>query len=218
MNRLIEFLKSRSPDERMGLKTIVEADSLRSVDIADALRWKASTLLEYHFQQPLTYYQVVQRVARRLEIRADDGDTVEELEKQICSKVFETMWNKMSDAEKQEFEKKIKEAAKENDDNINWVSGGSVAAAIIAGKMSGFAIYIAASTALSVLSTGLGLSLPFVAYTTVSRVISTVLGPVGWIGAGLLTAYQISGPAWQRVTSAVAYISMLRNTPPPKRS
>jgi uncharacterized protein YaaW (UPF0174 family) len=213
MNRLVDFLKSRTPDERMGLKTLVDASSLRSEDIADSLRWKASTVLEYYLQEPLTYYQVVQRVARRLKIRADDGNPVEDLEQAIALKVFETMWEKMSDTQKAEFERQVHEMAEDMDDDFNWFSGGSVAAAILAGKMAGFGVYLAASSALSVVSTGLGLTLPFVFYTSVSRVISTILGPVGWLGAGLLTAYQISGPDWQRITSAVLYISMLRNPP-----
>ena len=59
----------------------------------------------------------------------------------------------------------------------------------------------------------LSLTLPFVAYTAVTRAISVVLGPVGWLGAGLLTLHQLTGPNWQKTTNAIVYISMLRNAP-----
>ncbi|MBU7587572.1 MAG: hypothetical protein KAF91_32910, partial [Nostoc sp. TH1S01] len=54
------------------------------------------------------------------------------------------------------------------------------------------------------------LNLPFVAYTTMSSTIAVIIGPVGWIGAGLFTAWQLTSPNYKRLIPAIIYICALR--------
>jgi uncharacterized protein YaaW (UPF0174 family) len=56
------------------------------------------------------------------------------------------------------------------------VSGGTMLAA----KMSGFGVYLLASTVLGSLTKALGLTLPFAVYMGMSQAIALVLGPIGW--------------------------------------
>lgn len=78
------------------------------------------------------------------------------------------------------------------------VVGGSMGVA----KLSGFGIYLAASTLMGGATSVMGITLPFAAYTGMSSVIATMLGPVGWMAliAGALgylgrVNYHITIPA-----------------------
>lgn len=76
--------------------------------------------------------------------------------------------------------------------------------------MSGFGIYLLASTTLGTLTGVIGITLPFVVYTTMSSAIAVIIGPVGWIGAGLFTLWQLTSPSYKRVIPAILYICALR--------
>jgi uncharacterized protein YaaW (UPF0174 family) len=213
MQKLKAFLASKTIDERRGLQTLLEAEGPAAKHLAAALLWNSTSLLQYVFTNGPTYYQIVQSVARRLKIRADDGDSVEHLECEISQHLFKTMWEKMTPEQREELTKKLKEAMGDENFNAAFKTGASLYAALMAANLSGFGVYMLATTVLGALTSTLGLTLPFVAYTAVTRAISVVIGPVGWLGAGLLTLHQLTGPNWQRTTNAIVYISMLRNSP-----
>jgi uncharacterized protein YaaW (UPF0174 family) len=69
---------------------------------------------------------------------------------------------------------------------------------------------MAASTALAGITGALGITLPFVAYTGLSTAIATALGPIGWIGAGILAVFTLSGPNDRKLVPTIVYIAMLR--------
>ena len=84
----------------------------------------------------------------------------------------------MSDREKRDFDRKIVALAKENADSLMKV--GSVIRTLTAANLSGFGVYVLATSTLGAITGAIGLTLPFAAYTGLSSVISTDLDPVGW--------------------------------------
>ena len=54
------------------------------------------------------------------------------------------------------------------------ITGAGVFGALTAAQLSGFGVYLLASTALGAITSTLGLTLPFVAYTTMSSAISVI--------------------------------------------
>jgi uncharacterized protein YaaW (UPF0174 family) len=86
------------------------------------------------------------------------------------------------------------------------VSGGTMLAA----KMSGFGVYLLASTVLGSLTNALGLALPFAVYMGMSQAIALVLGPIGWAALAGGLVYSLNQPHWSRLELAVVYVSMLR--------
>lgn len=81
-----------------------------------------------------------------------------------------------------------------------------------AAKMSGFGVYLLASTILGGLTNALGITLPFAIYMGMSQTIALILGPVGWaaLAGGLL--FTLNQPNWNRLTLAVVYVSTLRHS------
>ncbi len=87
------------------------------------------------------------------------------------------------------------------------LGGGAIAAA----KMSGFGVYLMASTVLGGLTNALGLTLPFAVYMGMSQAITLVLGPVGWAALAGGVVWTLNQPNWARLILGVVYISFMRN-------
>ncbi len=50
----------------------------------------------------------------------------------------------------------------------------------------------------------------FAANAAITRVVGTMLGPIGWIATGAWLAYDLAGPAFRKTVPAVVYVAMLR--------
>ena len=109
------------------------------------------------------------------------------------------------------MEEELRRAAQKFDKGGALVGSTSIFAALTAAQLSGFGIYLLASTSLGALTGVLGVTLPFAAYTMMSTAIATIIGPVGWIGAGLFLIWKLTGPNYKRLIPAILYISMLRS-------
>lgn len=87
-------------------------------------------------------------------------------------------------------------------------SGGIMTAA----RMSGFGVYLMASTVLGGLTSAIGITLPFGIYMGMSQAIALVLGPVGWAALVGGLVWTLNQPNWERLALGVVYVSLLRNT------
>lgn len=73
-------------------------------------------------------------------------------------------------------------------------------------QASGFGVYIASTTALGFLTQAIGVTLPFVAYTGLTSTISFLIGPVGWLGAGLWGGWKLIQSNWKKLLPAIVCI------------
>ncbi|MEH1922849.1 hypothetical protein [Nostoc sp.] len=132
----------------------------------------------------------------------------QEIEATVVSKLFQNMLEQLSPEQRQQI---VMEMARDaNDPNIaNLLVGGS---AMAVAKMSGFGVYLLASTVLGGLTNTLGITLPFAVYMGMSQTIAFILGPIGWaaLAGGIL--FTINQPNWNRLANAVVYISILRHS------
>ena len=78
--------------------------------------------------------------------------------------------------------------------------------------ISGFGVYLMASTVLGGLTSVLGITLPFAVYMGMSQMIALAIGPVGWLALFGGLAFTLNQPNWQRLTLAVVYASVIRHT------
>ncbi|NER78990.1 MAG: hypothetical protein F6K42_05305 [Leptolyngbya sp. SIO1D8] len=131
----------------------------------------------------------------------------DEIENAVVTKVFQDMFNKLTQEQKEQF---ILSMDRNSDDpNLQTflLTGGAMTAA----KVSGFGVYLMASTVLGGLTNALGITLPFAIYMGMSQVIALILGPVGWLTLFGGLAFTLNQPNWHRLTLAVIYTSIIRH-------
>ena len=121
------------------------------------------------------------------------------------------MYKKLSPTKKEEYENVLRQQGQLLKTlNPSLAPSMISAGAIIAGKMSGFGVYLAASTLVGAITSTLGITLPFIFYTTMSSAISIFLGPVGWVAVGAMVIGTIFGPDFSKVTQGIILIASLR--------
>lgn len=211
MKELKAVLDKSSHEERTGLAQILGTEKSTSQGLIDELRWNYQPWWNSFFGCEPGYREIVEHVAQHLQISYPKYYSVSEIEIKVAQKILETVWEKMTPQQRQEMEAELKKAAQEFDKTGSFATSGSMFAALTAAKLSGFGVYLLASTSLGALTSLLGITLPFVVYTTMSSTIAVILGPVGWIGAGLFALWKSGDSNKERLTSAIVYICMLRS-------
>ena len=204
-----KLLDKATPKERRALAEILEAESPKPEHILEAFRWNCQSIFGYLAGSEPSYSQIAEQVAEKLEINPV-GVTVEELEVEIARKVLRTAWEKMTPEQREEFEAELKRTAHEFDQDGEFARSASIFAALTGVQLSKFGVYLLSSTTLSTLKGVISVALPFVAYATMSRAIAGIIGPVGWIGAGLFTIWKLTGANYKRLIPAILYVSALR--------
>lgn len=154
--------------------------------------------------------EVVEDAADKTKADYRKGAIAAEMESAIVGKLAGDLWAKMSEAERQALIAEVKLTGKA------WMSGGSAGAFQAAFQAGGFASYkilviIVNGIVRQLIGAGLvttGLSLATNAALT--RIAGIVMGPLGWIVTGLLTAIQIAGPSYKVTVPCVIYVHYLR--------
>ena len=203
------ILARAKPMELGALAEILKAESLRPDHIVEAFWWNCQSVFGYLGGSEPSYSQIVCQVAEKLEIE-HFGVKVEDLEVEIARKVFQTVWEKMTPDQKMAMEAELRRAAQEFDKGGALAGSTSIFTALTAAQLSGFGVYLLASTALGTLTGVIGVTLPFAVYTTMSSAIAVIIGPVGWIGAGLFAIWKLTGANYKRLIPAILYVSALR--------
>lgn len=154
----------------------------------------------------LGYDAVLKQTADHFSLEIEATDTRYDIERNLTVELFKRIWEKLPEDRRIDLEAKLSELA-QAEGHANLAEGAEIAKMIIEGRASGFGIYLAASTVLGAVTHALGITLPFVIYTSMSRAIALALGPVGWILTGL---WCFGKPDHQKVANAVLVITVLR--------
>lgn len=123
----------------------------------------------------------------------------------VCQKKLE----EMTPEDRAKVENDLRKQAEANGQSFSGIllATGGLAAA----NLSGFSLYMLASTTVGTLTGLLGVTLPFVFYTGMSKAISIAIGPIAWtvLGAVLLKKILFPGKMDKRVLPAVIQIYMV---------
>ena len=207
---VIRLLRLTSPDKLEGLAKILGTRN-DPESIIDAMLKNSQYYIGYLLSIEPSYLRIVSKIANKLKIKTSTTSSPQEIETAIAQKVLIAMWKKMTPEQKQKMDEELKKIAQRFDKANVLLGNGSILAILATAQLSGFGIYLAATTALGALTSTLGITLPFAAYTTLTSTIGLIIGPVGWIGLGLLTAWQLTGPNHNRIVQAILYIRILRS-------
>src|SRR5690606_19261128 len=116
---------------------------------------------------------------------------------------FKTIIDNLSKEQKAEFEKQIKLIAEQEGLTSEQIKSLNTIGLLTAANLSGFGMYVMASTVVGGISGVLGVTLPFAFYTGMSSFLSFITGPVGWIfGLGYL-AYNFRNDNMDSIVSKI---------------
>lgn len=133
-------------------------------------------------QRPLNYNQYIEKIASANNENINFSLGIAKAEKELYLKLFQQEFEKLTDEEKENIYKELEKAGLDKN-QIKSLSGIS---AIGVAQLSGFGIYLLASSTLGAITSILGFTLPFAFYTGMSSAISFVIGPVGFLVMGVL--------------------------------
>ncbi len=174
-------------------------------------QWISSSIWGYLFKDK-TYEDILREVAKKYEVEVSRCDSVAEIEKRIIQKLLAVAWEKMTPEQREKIEREIRKAV-EKEGGINKkaiLAAGGYYAFLTSAQLSGFGIYLAATTLLGMITNAIGITLPFFIYTSLTKAISIIIGSPGWIIGGILFLLGLKQPNYKILLPAISYVALLR--------
>jgi len=104
------------------------------------------------------------------------------------------------------LEETLRREAEKYEKTTFLVTSGSIYATLTAAHLSGLGVYILSSTALSALNIGVVAGIT----SALGGALGIIVGPVGWIGAGLFALWHLDRPNYIKIIPGIIYVSSLR--------
>lgn len=136
-------------------------------------------------QSGLSYIRFMEKIASKREITLPVTASIPEKEKKLYQQIVNQNLESMSDEEREHFNYQLMTEAEKKGFNKAEVASMGALVGIGAAQLSGFGVYMLASSTVAAISGLVGVTLPFAFYTTMSSVISFAIGPVGFILAAI---------------------------------
>lgn len=156
---------------------------------------------------PVGYEEVASDVARKLGAKRPlTFDSQAELEGLAVKAALDTVLANASAQQREELVAEIAKAQATSPVGLIAASGGLVLA-----NLSGFGLYLAASTSLAAISGAVGVTLPFAVYSGLSSVLAVATGPVGWAVLACAAVYQFGGTNYKKTIPAVLVVAASRS-------
>lgn len=156
------------------------------------------------------YKTILLGLCEELNVPNYQGDESEELlEERIVQRVIADSIKKLTPEQLEKFEDAIR--ASEADDYWSGSLKSSLfAGGLVAGNMTGFGLYVAASSGLAALGHGLGITFAFGTYTTLSSALAVVFGPLGIASALAIAALHLTKARPKKALPFVLYMAAAR--------
>ncbi|MFD0797204.1 hypothetical protein ACFQZJ_07020 [Maribacter chungangensis] len=140
------------------------------------------------FNDPMDYLKFMDKIAEQNNIYLSATDSAYEKESELFVSLYQTNFQQLSVDEQKEFLVHLENKGLSKDQVASLAALSTLGAA----QISGMGIYLLASSSVGAISAALNITLAFSVYTTMSSVISTVIGPIGFAIAAipLIRAYK----------------------------
>jgi uncharacterized protein YaaW (UPF0174 family) len=160
------------------------------------------------FGSTKSYGEIVRGLAGKVGVTYSDTSDTAAIEVAIITKLWNNAVKKMAPEQLQELKAQAEAFAKQHRKSVGKEFAGF--ASLAAAQMSGFGVYLLGSTLLGAINSALGLGLGFGAFTGLSSLISTVIGPFGWAALGVMTIVKLGAPNYKKVLPTVILIGAYR--------
>lgn len=137
------------------------------------------------FQSGIDYNRFLHNIASNRNIKMSEKLSIPKKEKRLFEKISLQNLEKMPEADRLILQEKLISEAKKNGLSKNEMASVSALTTIGAAQLSGFGVYLLASSTVGAITSLVGITLPFAFYTGMSSAISVLIGPVGFILAAI---------------------------------
>lgn len=171
------------------------------------------------------YEKLVRGTAEKLSINIKDHHSIIEIEDKIILEVIDRAkeriikekglpeWQKIEKSVAEEIEKMIErgELPPGAIEELKKARGAALMGALYAGHLAGFALYQVAAQVFFQIAKSLGLRIGVAfAGPLIGGVLSFLLGPAGWLLAGLTLLYDLGNTNWKKTIPAVVSVAIFR--------
>lgn len=168
-----------------------------------------------------SYRNILCGVCKKKKVKYNRNSRIEAIEDNLLQNELVESLQRLSPEERKEVveELGIGEVPKEvvnkmayanTDETTNFTAEKVAAAMIVAIKTGGFPMYKVAVIVLHSITSAVGLTLPFVAYATLTRTMAILAGPIGITLTALSAVVKLNGPAYRVIVPATVLIACLR--------
>ena len=175
----------------------------------DQLSDELLRLGSWSFGATKPYSQIVADLSAKVGVKFNISDPTDAIERALILKLWDDTVSNLTPQQVKELKKSAEDLAAKYGKSIGAEITGF--AALGAAQLSGFGVYLLGSTILGALNGALGLGLSFGAFTGLSSLISTVIGPVGWATLGVFAVVKLGAPSYKKVLPAVIFIAARRS-------
>ena len=157
----------------------------------------------------IEYSNLVRGACKAVKVECDlQGLTTEQMEDELIGHVWKGIREKLTPEQLQQIEAAVRE--QHTHGGATAKAGGDVFAALTAAQLSGFGVYLAATTIVGILTHAVGVTLPFAFYTGMTSALNFVIGPEGF---AIMAAVVLAGAArknWDKIIPFIIYSRAIR--------
>lgn len=207
MIELRVLLKKCSNSEIKSLSQILNSDS--NIDsVIYFINMYGNNLFSY--DQSSDYKLLLFKVCKKLNIQNYEKLKIPEIETEIVKEILKSSIANMNKDEIEKFENDLNIVSNKNGYGNFVLKSGGIAAILATANLSGFGVYLLATYSTAAISGLIGVTLPFVVYTTLTTTISIVTGPIGWIGLGIYTLHNFTKLNFSKLIPAILFIISIK--------
>ncbi len=215
LSELRTLLDKASPHDRTNLQRIIGGGFGDSPEhLCDHTQFLRAGFTG-QFLDNRSYKQLVTDVADHIQIdwlallrgRQWDALSAAEIEDSIVVTIVYKVIRELPTGDRRRLAEELGKEAQDPNLAGELLAGG----AIVAAQLSGFQIYLLATTTVGAMSAALGITLPFTIYTAMTSGISVVIGPIGWVAVGVAVLLHLSQPNWSKLIPGIVYVSYIRH-------
>lgn len=201
------LLDGASAEERANLGTILRLPSeSRPAQLMDELRKAGSHSVTSMLRGGhVEYDEVVRDVAVKLGARPAPKLSAFQLEREAIAAALDKMLAEATPEQRRAILEDLARSQKTSVKGLVGATGGLVAV-----NLTGFGLYVAASSTLAAVTGAIGLTLPFAAYASMSSVLATITGPIGWAVLAAWAVVKLGGADYKRTVPGVIAIASAR--------
>lgn len=169
-------------------ENISRLDFSKKISLPTLTNVLAKKLDYFGNNESITYKDILVKVLKKNNIPFSYSLSAKDMEELFLKSKFKSIISNLSVEQKLEFDKQLKIIGEQEGLNSEQLKSFNTIGILTAANLSGFGMYIMASTVVGGVSGVLGVTLPFAFYTGMSSFLSFITGPIGWIfGLGYLS-------------------------------